>query len=215
MKKRFAVLLFLTLAVLALGGCAGDAVPPPDASPTPQPTATLPPTPDPEELARQAELETRRAQAVAQSQALADQYRYDEALAVLSDPALEGGEAVEAQYRHVLALKAALVPYEGELRHIFFHSLIVYPELVFTDLTTPMGGYNSGFAEKAELEPDPSPALRARLCPVRLEPMLRKGGWADAAPGDPSAGGEDPPDPVRGRRGLCLWGRLRPAPVCR
>ena len=152
MKKRFAVLLFLTLAVLALGGCAGDAVPPPDASPTPQPTATLPPTPDPEELARQAELETRRAQAVAQSQALADQYRYDEALAVLSDPALEGGEAVEAQYRHVLALKAALVPYEGELRHIFFHSLIVYPELVFTDLTTPMGGYNSGFAEKAELE---------------------------------------------------------------
>lgn len=46
----------------------------------------------------------------------------------------------------------ALVPYEGELRHIFFHSLIVYPEMVFTDLTTPMGGYNSGFAEKAELE---------------------------------------------------------------
>ena len=46
----------------------------------------------------------------------------------------------------------ALVPYEGELRHIFFHSLIVYPEMVFDDLTTPMGGYNSGFAEKAELE---------------------------------------------------------------
>ena len=36
--------------------------------------------------------------------------------------------------------------------HIFFHSLIVYPELVFTDTVTPMGGYNSGFSEKAELE---------------------------------------------------------------
>lgn len=45
-----------------------------------------------------------------------------------------------------------LVPYTGELRHIFFHSLIVYPEMVFTDPETPMGGYNSGFAEKAELE---------------------------------------------------------------
>ncbi len=45
-----------------------------------------------------------------------------------------------------------LVPYEGEIRHIFFHSLIVYPEMVFTDRETPMGGYNAGFAEKAELE---------------------------------------------------------------
>jgi hypothetical protein len=44
------------------------------------------------------------------------------------------------------------VPYEGELRHIFFHSLIVYPEMTFPDLNTPVGGYNSGFAEKAELE---------------------------------------------------------------
>ena len=45
-----------------------------------------------------------------------------------------------------------LVPYEGEIRHIFFHSLIVYPEMVFTDRDTPMGGYNAGFSEKAELE---------------------------------------------------------------
>lgn len=45
-----------------------------------------------------------------------------------------------------------LVPYEGEIRHIFFHSLIVYPEMVFTDRETPMGGYNAGFSEKAELE---------------------------------------------------------------
>lgn len=45
-----------------------------------------------------------------------------------------------------------LIPYEGEIRHIFFHSLIVYPEMVFTDRETPMGGYNAGFAEKAELE---------------------------------------------------------------
>ena len=30
-----------------------------------------------------------------------------------------------------------LVPYEGEIRHIFFHSLIVYPEMVFTDRETP------------------------------------------------------------------------------
>ena len=45
-----------------------------------------------------------------------------------------------------------LVPYEGEIRHIFFHSLIVYPEMVFADRETPMGGYNAGFSEKAELE---------------------------------------------------------------
>lgn len=57
-----------------------------------------------------------------------------------------------------------LVPYEGEIRHIFFHSLIVYPEMVFTDRETPMGGYNAGFSEKAELEKILAAALRARVC---------------------------------------------------
>ena len=45
----------------------------------------------------------------------------------------------------------AIVEYTGELRHIFFHSMICYPEMVFTDLETPQGGYNSGFIEKQEL----------------------------------------------------------------
>lgn len=53
---------------------------------------------------------------------------------------------------------------KGEIRHIFFHSLIVYPEMVFTDRDTPMGGYNAGFSEKAELEKILAAALRARVC---------------------------------------------------
>lgn len=48
--------------------------------------------------------------------------------------------------------KAALVDYTDDIPHIFLHSLIVYPEMIFTDLATPMGGYNSGFSEKAEFE---------------------------------------------------------------
>ena len=59
---------------------------------------------------------------------------------------------MEAALSAIRAEKDSLVDYTGDVPHIFFHSLIVYPELVFTDKVTPMGGYNSGFSEKAELE---------------------------------------------------------------
>lgn len=108
-------------------------------------------TQSPEELARQEELEQRRAEALSRAESLAEQYFYDEAITVLSDGGLEC-EALAAERARLESERAALVDYGEDIPHIFLHSLIVYPEMVFTDLSTPMGGYNSGFAEKAELE---------------------------------------------------------------
>lgn len=108
-------------------------------------------TQSPEELARQEELEQRRAEALSRAESLAEQYFYDEAITVLSDGELEC-EALAAARARLESERAALVDYSEDIPHIFLHSLIVYPEMVFTDLSTPMGGYNSGFAEKAELE---------------------------------------------------------------
>ncbi len=150
------ILAALLLPALLLCGCSrGEAVPTSASTPRPTftplptatPTASPVPTPDPEALAREAaERET-----VAAARALAAQYFYDEALALLSGTE-DAGDIIREAEADIRAEKDALVPYEGELRHIFFHSLIVYPEMVFRDLHTPMGGYNSGFAEKAELE---------------------------------------------------------------
>ena len=155
MRSIRIVLGILSLALL-LAGCAGSAAVPASAGtprptftplPTATPTVSPVPTPDPEALAREAaELET-----VSQAEALAAQYYYDEALSLLSGAEITG-EITRAAEEKIRAERDSLVPYEGELRHIFFHSLIVYPEMVFRDLYTPMGGYNSGFAEKAELE---------------------------------------------------------------
>lgn len=155
MKAKWILALFL-LPVLLLAGCAGEeAVPTAAATPrptfTPLPTATPTvspvPTPDAEALAREAA----QRETAARAEALAAQYYYDEALALLSEAEVTGEITAEAE-EAIRARRDALVPYQGELRHIFFHSLIVYPEMVFRDLYTPMGGYNSGFSEKAELE---------------------------------------------------------------
>ena len=149
--RKLLFMLILTTALI-LGGCGGSEAAPAAASdavlsPSSTPAPTAAPTPDPEEIAREAA----RQEAIGAAERLADQGFFDEALEMLADPAL-AGDSVDAGSEAIRARQAALVPYEGELRHIFFHSLIVYPEMVFTDLETPMGGYNSGFSERAELE---------------------------------------------------------------
>ncbi len=104
-----------------------------------------------EEDERQAELEEKQAEAVREAEALRVQYDYEAALEKLASPELAGG-IVDEELADIEAEMASLVNYEDDIPHIFFHSLIVYPEMIFKDKTTPMGGYNAGFSEKAELE---------------------------------------------------------------
>ena len=66
-------------------------------------------------------------------------------------PRILPAAVVGAEIAAIQAEVASLVPFAGDIPHIFFHSLIVYPEMIFKDKTTPMGGYNAGFSEKAEL----------------------------------------------------------------
>ena len=154
MKKLY-VMLAAALLLALLSGCAFTEKLAQLDLPEPPGKETAAPTPDPEEAAavqaRQEELNARRAEAIARAEELRQQYFYDEAIAALSDEEIVN-EQVEAELAAIRAEKDSLVDYTGDVPHIFFHSLIVYPELVFTDKVTPMGGYNSGFSEKAELE---------------------------------------------------------------
>jgi len=88
---------------------------------------------------------------LAQAEELSSMYFYEEALALLESSGLKD-ERVQEAIVDIRARAATLTNYTGDVPHIFFHSLIVYPEMVFKDTETPRGGYNSGFAEKAELE---------------------------------------------------------------
>ena len=154
MKKLY-VMLAAALLLALLSGCAFTEKLAQLDLPEPPGKETATPAPDPEEAAaeqaRQEELNARRAEAIARAEELRQQYFYDEAIAALSDEEIVN-EQVEAELAAIRAEKDSLVDYTGDVPHIFFHSLIVYPELVFTDKVTPMGGYNSGFSEKAELE---------------------------------------------------------------
>lgn len=136
--------LLIAAAALYSRGTAAE----PDAA---EPAMNAEMTPDPEEQARQEALAAKRADALSRARSLAQQYFYDEAIAELSDAELECSEIAAAR-AELENEKAALVDYTADIPHIFLHSLIVYPEMVFTDLSTPMGGYNSGFSEKAEFE---------------------------------------------------------------
>ena len=89
---------------------------------------------------------------IEQSKMLYRGYFYDEAIQLLNaNPELVNDEtkSIENEIKETID---GLVLYEDNVKHIFFHSLILYPEYLFPNLSVPTGGYNEGFAYKSELE---------------------------------------------------------------
>ena len=100
---------------------------------------------------RKAEIALRRANVLEESNLLFRGYFYEEAIALLNeDPELMNDE-MQALEAEIVYEMDNLVRFEGDIKHIFFHSLILHPEFLFPDLNTPTGGYNSGFAYQSEL----------------------------------------------------------------
>ncbi len=61
---------------------------------------------------------------------LAATYKYDEAVKVIDESGFSA-KKVKSLRDDIKQRKAALVEYDGQYYHVFFHSLIVYPELAF------------------------------------------------------------------------------------
>ncbi len=68
---------------------------------------------------------------VSRAETLAKGYFYDEALEALSSSEFAKEEKAVAAADKIKKAKSELVEYDGQFYHIFFHSLIVYPELAF------------------------------------------------------------------------------------
>jgi len=141
--------------------------------PAPNPAQTTPtPTPDPadegpseEELEAQrleeerllaeqqaVELALRREELLDEATLLFRGYFYDEAIALLNaDEELIDHDTLALQ-SEIEEAKSGLVRFEGSIKHIFFHSLILYPEALFPDLNIPTGGYNEGFIFQSEFK---------------------------------------------------------------
>lgn len=77
-----------------------------------------------------------------------------------TDPSADGGggtgletvDPIAEKIREIEGAKASLVKYEGPIQHIFFHSLIVYPELAFDDKGHPAQGYNMWMTTVSEFK---------------------------------------------------------------
>lgn len=82
-------------------------------------------------VSRSADKKQKMEAELAQVNALSASYFYDEALTLLNDSDYAEEESFLAAKQEIEQQKAALVPYDGKYYHVFFHSLIIYPELAF------------------------------------------------------------------------------------
>jgi len=102
------------------------------------------------------EIEKHKEEILAEADQLLQGYFYDEAIDLLkSEPAVittATDDAIQLKITEVLKAKASLVKYEGPVQHIFFHSLIIYPELAFDKKGHPANGYNMWMATVSEFK---------------------------------------------------------------
>jgi len=100
----------------------------------------------------EARLDAERELLIEQCQMLFRGYFYEEALRLLTeDETLLNDETAKLE-NEIMQAMDSLVLYEGPVKHIFFHSLILYPEYLFPNLEVPTGGYNEGFSFQSELK---------------------------------------------------------------
>jgi len=113
------------------------------------------------------ELESERAEKreiiLAESRLLFRGYFYEEALALLNYDQTLINHQTQALEAEILQAIDELVLFEGEIRHIFFHSLILYPEHLFPNINIPTGGLNEGFIFQSEF--------------IRMLPQLMERGY--------------------------------------
>lgn len=83
-------------------------------------------------------------------------YYYDEALNLLkaNEELLKNSDDEEftKKVAEIEKSKASLIKYSGPIEHVFFHSLIIYPELAFDHKGHPAQGYNMWMTTVSEFK---------------------------------------------------------------
>lgn len=102
----------------------------------------------------------KRKNVIAKAEELFKGYYVDEAIELLESDTEIINDELNQLIKSYKDYKNSYQLYDGTVQHIFFHSLILYPEYLFRDITVPTGGYNEGFSYKRELE---------RMLPLLLE----------------------------------------------
>ncbi|MCL2044357.1 MAG: hypothetical protein FWG89_09475 [Treponema sp.] len=97
------------------------------------------------------EIDIARLKLLEQAELLFKGYYYDEALALLTENTGLVNETTAELAKRINHEKNNLVLYEDTVQHIFFHSLILYPEYLIPNLNVSGGQFNEGFVFQREL----------------------------------------------------------------
>lgn len=98
------------------------------------------------------DIDEKREKLLNEAEKLKNSYYVDEAIELLNTNSSLMNNDLENKINEYKSYKDSFVKYEGNVEHIFFHSLIVYPELAFDDKGHPAEGYNMWFTTVDEFK---------------------------------------------------------------
>lgn len=106
------------------------------------------------------EREVQRVELITEARLLVSAYYYEGAIALLKSKPDIYNEKMKNEVKKIEDFVAELEPYTGRLEQVFFHSLIVYPELAFGPNSSQPQGYNYWMTTQLEFE---------RMLPLLME----------------------------------------------
>jgi flagellar basal body-associated protein FliL len=113
-----------------------------------------------QEIEKEKAREVKRVKLINEASLLVSGYYYQEAIDLLkSDPDIYN-DKMKSEVKEIEDFVAELKPYTGRIEQVFFHSLIVYPELAFGPTSSEPQGYNYWMTTELEFQ---------RMLPLLME----------------------------------------------
>jgi len=113
-----------------------------------------------EEIEKEKAREAKRVVVINEAHQLVKGYYYQEAIDLLKSDSEIFNDKMKSEVKKIEDFMIELKPYIGRIEHVFFHSLIVYPELAFGPNSSQPQGYNYWMTTALEFQ---------RMLPLLME----------------------------------------------
>jgi hypothetical protein len=113
-----------------------------------------------EEIEKEKAREAKRVEVIDEAHQLVKGYYYQEAIDLLKSDSEIFNAKMKSEVNKIEDFMLELKPYTGRIEHVFFHSLIVYPELAFGPNSSQPQGYNYWMTTTLEFQ---------RMLPLLME----------------------------------------------
>lgn len=113
-----------------------------------------------EEIEKEKTREAKRVVVINEANQLVKGYYYQEAIDLLKSDSEIFNDKMKSEVKKIEDFMMELKPYIGRIEHVFFHSLIVYPELAFGPNSSQPQGYNYWMTTALEFQ---------RMLPLLME----------------------------------------------